>query len=93
MKFMMHDKVSYIGKRHAQDLQGKLGEIVGRVDRSDNGVVVDFGEDVYVMDETKHLTHFQGFLKGDKEEKKDVEVKKRRPSRGKKQDQEEDSSE
>jgi hypothetical protein len=95
MRFQQGDKVTYMGKKFASDLQGKLGEVVGRLANCSNGVVVDFGGDAYVLDENKHVGPFQGHLKsdhsGDKEDKRrsGPEVKKRRPSR---KEQAEDNS-
>lgn len=95
MRFFQGDKITYTGKKFASDLQGKLGEVVGRLANHESGVIVDFGGDAYVMDENKHLGPFQGHLKGEhageKEDKRrsGPEVKKRRPSR---KEQSEDNS-
>lgn len=64
-RFMQGDKVSYVGTKHAKELHGKLGYIVGRVQNADHEVCVDFGEDAYVMDERHHLSRFQGKEKTD----------------------------
>jgi hypothetical protein len=87
-RFGQGDKVSYAGEKFAKDLHGKLGIICGRIGGTEHGVVVDFGEDSYVMDEERHLVPFQGKLRsetpeGGKDEKKrgGVEVHKRRKTR------------
>lgn len=89
-RFQQGDKVQYTGKKFASDLQGKLGEVAGRVANQPTGVVVDFGGESYVMDENRHLAPFQGHLKGDKEDKKDTKVERRRPKRQAQKQQQED---
>jgi hypothetical protein len=88
-RYQQGDKVSYTGEKFAKDLHGKLGVVCGRVGNTEHGVVVDFGDESYVMDEARHLTPFQGKLKSETpehhgEEKKKVgavEVSKRRGKR------------
>lgn len=82
-RFQQGDKVQYTGKKFASDLQGKLGEVAGRVENQETGVVVDFGGESYIMDENKHLAPFQGHLKSgpSREDKKDTKVERRRPKR------------
>lgn len=51
-KFQQGDLVKYTGERLGKELNGKIGEICGRIAGTDSGVVVDFGEDqAYVMSE------------------------------------------
>jgi hypothetical protein len=59
-KFQQGDKVNYCGEKLASELSGKLGYVVGRVEGTQQGVVVDFGEHAYIMDEVAHLVKFQG---------------------------------
>jgi hypothetical protein len=93
MRFTLGEKVSYTGTKHRSDLAGKLGEIVGRVTNSETGVVVSFGgKDAYICDEMKHLSPFQGHIKGggdgEKSEKKDDKVQYRRTRKSKQEDSE-----
>ncbi len=57
--YQQGDKVSYCGKKFASDLNGKLGEVVARVEGTEHGIVVDFGDNAYVLDEEKHVTRFR----------------------------------
>lgn len=59
-RFQQGDKVSYSGSKFAKELHGKLGIVCGHVANQEGGIVVDFGEDSYVLDENRHLTRFQG---------------------------------
>lgn len=59
-RFQQGDKVQYCGERLAKDLAGRLGVVHARVQNSEREVVVDFGSDSYILDETTHLTRFQG---------------------------------
>ena len=58
-KFQQGDKVQYCGER-VKELSGKLGVVHARVQNTETGVVVDFGNDCYILDEQRHLTRFQG---------------------------------
>lgn len=59
-KFQMGDEVSYAGEKLAKELSGVLGVIHSRVSNTEREVVVVFGKDAYVLDETRHLTKFNG---------------------------------
>jgi hypothetical protein len=59
-RFQQGDKVVYSGSKFASELSGKLGYVVGRVDGTQQGVVVDFGEHAYILNEAEHLDRFQG---------------------------------
>jgi len=47
--YFQSDKVVYRGTKFPE-LRTKLGEVCTRVSGSEHGVVVDFGDDSYVMD-------------------------------------------
>lgn len=47
--YFQGDKVVYHGSKF-NELRTKIGEVCTRVDGSKYGVVVDFGDDTYVMD-------------------------------------------
>ena len=49
MMYFQGDKVSYYGK--IMELRTKVGEVCARVRGSDSLVVVDFGDDSYVMNQ------------------------------------------
>lgn len=59
-RFQQGDEVQYCGSKLGSDLAGKIGVVVGRVQNSLQGVVVEFGSDAYVMDELTHLVKFHG---------------------------------
>lgn len=79
-RFQQGDSVQYAGdKEHlAKELNGMEGTVVGRVQNSEVGVVVDFGGDAYIMDETRHLARFVKRQKPEAEAQKGPEVQKRR---------------
>jgi hypothetical protein len=79
-RFQQDDMVTYTGSKFAKELHGALGIVVAHVQGSDNGIVVAFGKDAYILDETKHLTRFQGKLKteGSQHEPKGPAVEKRK---------------
>jgi hypothetical protein len=58
-RFQQGDKVQYAGNKLSKELAGKLGIIHARVGNSERGVVVDFGNDSYILDEQDHLAKFQ----------------------------------
>lgn len=60
MIFQVGDKVSYKGSKFSRELHGHLGIVLARIEKTQNGVVVDFGDDAYVMDEVHSLVPFQG---------------------------------
>lgn len=69
------DMVSYTGERHKAALSGSVGTVLSQVKNCDKEVVVDFGEDTYVMHESL-LCKFAGFKdKGEKTEKHGKEKK------------------
>lgn len=89
-KFQQGDKVSYIGRKYAQDLSGSLGIVEATVGNDDSGLVVSFGGDSYIMRE-RNLARFQGKVKDPSEDAsapKDVEITRRK---GKSKRSEEDS--
>jgi hypothetical protein len=45
------DRVVYTGQKFAKDLSGKIGFVVGPVDKDPGVWVVDFPEDSYIMSE------------------------------------------
>lgn len=49
MLYFQGDKVMYRGSKFPE-LRTKIGEVCGRVQGSTHGVVVDYGNDSYVMD-------------------------------------------
>jgi len=85
-RFRAGDKVSYVGYKFAQKLSGSLGIVDAQVNGTSSGLVVSFGNDSYVMDES-HLVSFQGKVQEvredqvEEEKPKDVEVTKRRGKR------------
>lgn len=90
-QFQQGDKVTYIGHRFAQKLSGALGIVDAHVRNSKSGIVVTFGSDSYVMDES-HLTKFQGRMRETEpvadEAPKDVEVVKRKGAKRRNQESE-----
>lgn len=50
--FFPGDKVSYIGYKLNSVLGSKLGEVVGAVLNQPNAIIVDFGDNTYICDET-----------------------------------------
>jgi hypothetical protein len=89
--------VTYTGNKFAKDLQGSLGIVHAFVGGTDNGVVVTFGSDAYILDETRHLAPFQGKLRterGDEKKPAGPDVQKRRGvGAGKRRVVDQDSSE
>jgi hypothetical protein len=71
--------VSYTGSKFAKELNGALGIVDAHVQGSDNGIIVSFGKDAYILDETKHLTRFQGKVRTEgADERKGPAVEKRK---------------
>ena len=48
---LMGDKVKYVGRKYSAELGTKLGEVVASVSGEDSMLVVDFGDDAYVVRE------------------------------------------
>jgi hypothetical protein len=71
-QFRFGDKVSYAGEKFAKELRGKLGIVDATVGNSETEVVVDFGEDQFVMSEL-NLRPFQEKVDVSKE----LEVRKK----------------
>jgi hypothetical protein len=93
-QYQLDDKVVYTGEKLRGDLGGKMGVILAPIEGNEDGFVVDFGSDVYVMS-SKVLATFQGHIRSpedkrqpEKKERKDLQVEKRR---GNKRAQDEDS--
>jgi hypothetical protein len=90
-RFQQGDSVKYVGEKLAKELNGKVGYICGRVGKTETGVVVDFGDGAYIMDEVQHLARFVGKPKSDlpseKDETKRPEVQKRRGVKRKAEDE------
>lgn len=82
-RFQQGDMVTYTGSKFAKELHGALGIVHGFVDKTDHGVVVDFGKDSYIVNEVRCLTAFQGKRKTEDDEKEESkggpDVSKRRP--------------
>jgi hypothetical protein len=76
-KFQQDDKVTYKGTRFARELHGKLGVVCSRVQNRPSGVVVDFGDDAYVMDES----NLSKFVPSKEQESKGVEIQVQRRKR------------
>lgn len=94
-KFQQGDKVQYVGRKFAAELNSSLGVIDAHVNGSDTEVVVSFGQHSFVMD-SKSLSHFQGKVKEEQLSEKKVykddsvggaEVHRRKPG-GKRRNQE-----
>jgi hypothetical protein len=47
--YMPGDKVNYVGQKFSQELRTKLGVVVSKVQGEPYGVVVDFGENSYIV--------------------------------------------
>lgn len=59
-RFQQGDEVQYAGKKEslAKIVSGKQGTVVARVGCSESEVVVDFGGNAYIVDETTDLARF-----------------------------------
>lgn len=81
--FMPGDKVRYVGRKFARDLsgKGKIGEVCAAVQGESNKLVVDFGDDSYVMSEAS-LEKWRPSAQELKEGKTEptVEVRRKRKS-------------
>lgn len=77
-RFQQGDMVSYTGSKFAKELNGALGIVDAHVQGSENGIIVSFGKDAYILDETRHLTRFQGKVKTEGHEPKGPAVEKRK---------------
>lgn len=75
-KFQQNDKVTYVGSKLGKTLHGKIGIVCARIEKTDSGVVVEFGDDAYVMDE-KHLSKFKA-TEGPRDQGPEVTKRKRR---------------
>lgn len=51
MNFMQGDKVNYVGNTWNHELGNKLGVVIGRVQNQSNAIIVEFGDDAYILDE------------------------------------------
>jgi hypothetical protein len=72
--FMPGDLVKYIGKKFSRELNTKVGEVCSRVEKSPDAVVVEFGDDSYIMHHRNLAKHVPS--PGHKEP--EVHVKRRR---------------
>jgi len=84
-RFQQGDEVTYIGEKLFEsddgkpiNLRGTLGRVVGRVQNSEVGVVVEFEGDAYIMDENRHLAKYVKKAKPEGDGPKQPEVQKRR---------------
>ncbi len=84
-RFQQGDEVSYIGTKTFFDdddkpinIRDSRGEVVGRVQNSEVGVVVEFDGRNFIMDETRHLAKYVRKVKPEAEQTKGPEVQKRR---------------
>lgn len=67
--FKHGDKVVYVGDLHRAELGGAEGTVIAQVRNCEVELVVDFGEDAWVLHESL-LQRFSGYKdKGDKPEK------------------------
>jgi hypothetical protein len=71
--FMNGDKVSYVGSKFK--LAGKLGTVISRVQNCQEELIVDFGEDTYVMHESL-LTRYNPSQIKEREEEEPKRKKK-----------------
>lgn len=58
--FLAGDKVKYVGQKFSHELHSKLGVVLGPIKNQSCGVVVDFGDDAYVVNESsliKMISH------------------------------------
>lgn len=72
--YQQFDKVSYVGTKLANEIKGKLGEVVCRL--PSGGLVCEFGNDSYIVAESS----LRRFIPSPKDEKAELEVIRRRYS-------------
>lgn len=80
-RFQQGDMVTYTGTKFAKDLQGSLGIVHAFVEGTETGVVVVFGSDAFILDETRHICPFQGEVSirgGETQKPTGPEVQKRK---------------
>lgn len=78
--FQQGDLVKYTGEKLSKELGSKIGTVCARVGKTETGVVVDFGDDAYVIDE-RNLARTVAKAKTEEpevEKKKQPEVQKRK---------------
>jgi hypothetical protein len=82
-KFMVFDKVNYVGEKFRGDLKNRIGVIAARVQLTQDSYVVDYGEDAFVLP-GQVLTHWRA-ANSDEASKADNDIYRRR--RNKKEDE------
>ena len=87
MIFMPGDRVSYVGEK-LKELRGARNlHVVAGVGGSDTALVVENGEDAFIVSRL-NLTHYRPSPKDEKEEKKGPVVEKRRTKKYSSDDEE-----
>jgi len=71
---MPGDLVNYIGKKFARELNTKMGEVCARVSGSPDSVVVEFGDDSYIM----HHRNLKKYVPSPGTKEPEVQVRRRR---------------
>ncbi len=72
--FMPNDMVTYAGKKFARELNGKIGHVCARVEKSPDSVVVEFGDDSYIM----HNRNLRKYVPSPGAKEPEVQVRRRR---------------
>lgn len=73
--FNTGDQVRYIGRRFARELNNKVGEVFSKIAGTKTGLVVEFGDDSYIMDERHVIKHVPTL---DNTKGPEVQIKRRR---------------
>lgn len=72
--FMPGDLVKYVGKKFSRELNTKVGQVCARVDKSPDSVVVEFGDDSYIM----HHRNLAKHVPSPSSKEPEVQVRRRR---------------